>query len=128
MKTINFPRIIGASLITYLIGIAAFISSYYLPFLENAELQANIVLTIFIIPASIIGARFYLANAKGPSFLIGAIMFALTIIWDASITVPLFIIPAGGNHLSFFSDPGFWFIGGLYVLSVGLYARIKAVA
>ena len=52
-------------------------------------------------------------------------MFSSAIVLDALITVPVFIIPHGGNHLSFFGDPGFWLIGFEYVTVVAAYWKFK---
>ena len=52
-------------------------------------------------------------------------MFSSAIVLDAIITVPVFIMPNGGNYLSFFGDPGFWLIGFEYVAVVAAYWKIK---
>ena len=54
-------------------------------------------------------------------------MFLGAMILDAIITVPLFIIPNGGSHLSFFGDPGFWLIGLEYVSVVAVYWQFNIV-
>jgi hypothetical protein len=46
-------------------------------------------------------------------------MFAVAIMLDATITVPVLIMPYGGNHISFFTDPGFWLTAVEYVSVVG---------
>ncbi|MEM6718155.1 MAG: DUF5367 family protein [Bacteroidota bacterium] len=126
MKTINLKKVICSSLLVYVIGITFYIGSYYLPILENPELQSNIVLAIAIIPASILGAAFYYRNNTITNGLtLGLLLFFITVILDACITVPVFIIPEGGNHYDFFTNLWFWFIGVEYVFSVYLYSRYK---
>ena len=71
------------------------------------------------------GTHFYFKKvAESNSFFLGLYMFSMAFILDALITVPLLIIPSGGSYSSFFSDPGFWLIAVLYVLTVVLYKPI----
>lgn len=121
--------IISAAMI-WAIGVAAYILSFFVTFLENPELQANIVLTLALIPSVILGAKYYYKNgAVTHGIKLGVFMFLATICFDALITVPVFIIPAGGNHLTFFADAWFWLIGLEYILVVEIYAafRIKTL-
>ena len=122
MKHIQIKRMLIAGLIAYTLGVTAFLLSYMIPVMSNPEEQANLVLAIAIVPAAMIGAHYY--YRLGPdtnSFLLGASMFVETIFLDAIITVPIFVIPAGGDYISFFTDPGFWIIGLEYVLAVVAY-------
>jgi len=57
--------------------------------------------------------------------MLGVAMFLVAGLLDALITVPVFIIPAGGTYASFFGDPGFWLIGLLYIITVAGYARYR---
>jgi len=108
------------------LGVTAYILSFFVTFLENPELQANIVLTSALIPSVILGAKYYYKNgAVTHGFKLGVFMFLVTICFDAFITVPVFIIPAGGSHLTFFGDPWFWFIGLEYILVIGIYAAFR---
>jgi uncharacterized membrane protein len=126
MKHLHFKRTLIAGCIAYVIGVAAFLTSFSFPVMSNVELQANLVLAIAIIPASIIGARFYYRKIKEThGLLLGIGMFLVVMALDAAITVPVFVIPAGGDHLSFFTDPGFWVIAVIYILSVTIYSKFK---
>ncbi len=128
MMHLHVKSVLTASLIAYILGVTAFLASFFVPVMSNPEVQANLVLAIAIIPAALIGARFYYRKGhKTKGYMVGGAMFLVTIILDAMITVPLFVIPAGGDHLSFFTDPGFWFIGLEYVLTVALYRRMTKV-
>lgn len=110
----------------YLIGIVAFIGSYYVPIMTDADLQANIFLMVAMIPAASFGAfLYYRKNFMTHGLLLGIVMFLGAMVLDALITVPLFIIPNGGNHYVFFVDPGFWLIGIEYVAVVTIYWSIK---
>jgi len=122
MKNLNVKSLFISSLIAYTLGVSAFIGSFFVPVMSDPEAQANLVLAIAIIPAAIFGAYLYYQKGHQTNgFILGAAMFFITIILDASITVPLFVIPAGGDHISFFTDPGFWFIGLEYILAVAIY-------
>ncbi|MBT8180946.1 MAG: DUF5367 domain-containing protein [Eudoraea sp.] len=122
----EIKRAIISAAIVWTIGVTAYILSYFVKFMDNPELQANIVLTLALIPSVIFGAKYYYKKgAETHGFKLGVFMFLVTICFDALITVPLFIIPAGGSHLTFFSDAWFWFIGLEYILLVGIYAAFR---
>jgi len=126
MKYLNLKYAILSSLIVYVLGIFAFVGSYFLPIMENPDLQANIVLMAAIIPAACLGAYLYYRSGNTThGFVLGSVLFSSAIVLDATITVPVFIIPNGGNHLSFFGDPGFWLIGIEYVIVVAAYWKLK---
>ena len=122
MKSLNVKRVLIAASIAYLIGVSAFLASFFVPVMADPKVQGNLVLSVVIIPASILGAYYYYRKGHHANgFLLGASMFLITMILDALITVPLFVIPAGGDHISFFSDPFFWLIGLEYILAVALF-------
>jgi len=122
MKRIDYKRAIIAAIIVWILGVTAFLISFSIPVMEDPEWQATLVLSIVLIPAALIGANYYYKKGLSTNgFLLGGFMFLLTILLDAGVTVPLFIIPAGGSHLAFFSDPGFWMIGVIYVSVIGIY-------
>lgn len=123
----EIKRAIIATSIVWVLGVSAYILSHFVKIMDNPELQANVVLTLALIPSAILGTKFYYKNgAHTNGFKLGVFMFLITIGLDALITVPVFIIPAGGDHLSFFSDPGFWIIGLVYILVVILYTGIRS--
>ncbi|MEM1321909.1 MAG: DUF5367 family protein [Bacteroidota bacterium] len=129
MKSLQVKSALIASFIAYTLGVSAFLGSFFVPLMSDPEVQANLVLAIAIVPAALLGARFYYRKGHSTSgFVLGAAMFFVTMILDALITVPLFVLPAGGDHLSFFTDPGFWFIGLEYVLTVAIYRRVTKAA
>ncbi|WP_319480229.1 DUF5367 family protein [uncultured Draconibacterium sp.] len=126
MKNINFKHVIISCLVVYVLGILAYVGSYFVPIMEDPDLQANIVLMAAIIPAAYIGAYLYYRRGNTThGVVLGIVMFSSAIVLDAIITVPVFIIPNGGNHLSFFGDPGFWLIGFEYVAVVITYWKLK---
>ncbi len=113
-------------LLVYALGIIAFVGSYFVPIMENPDLQANIVLMGAIIPAAYLGAYMYYRRGNTTHGLVlGSVLFSSAIILDAAITVPVFILPNGGNYFTFFGDPGFWLIGFEYVVIVSTYWKFK---
>lgn len=126
MKNINLKHVIISSLAVYALGLIAFVGSYFVSIMNDPDLQANIVLMVAIIPAAYLGTYLYYRRGNTTHGLVlGGAMFSSAIVLDAIITVPVFIIPHGGNHLSFFGDPGFWLIGFEYVAVVAAYWKFK---
>ncbi|MDW7691948.1 DUF5367 family protein [Flammeovirgaceae bacterium SG7u.111] len=122
----DIKRLILAAVVAWCLGVSAYSCSYLFTLLNDPEMQANIILTIALIPSAIIGARFYYAKEEVNGFKLGSMMFLVTMCLDALITVPLLIIPSGGSYLSFFSDLGFWLIAVEYILVVGTYSAYLA--
>ena len=60
MQNLNVKSASIASLIAYILGVSAFLGSFFVPIISNPETQANVVLSIAIIPAAMLGARYYL--------------------------------------------------------------------
>ncbi|GAB1308575.1 hypothetical protein KH5_12580 [Urechidicola sp. KH5] len=76
--------------------------------LENTELQSNIVLVLAIVPCASIGTYlFYKKSFIKPSVL-ALIFIGVSIVLDALVTVPMFIIPNGGSFSEFFGDAIFY--------------------
>ncbi|SHM55701.1 hypothetical protein SAMN04488057_102135 [Cyclobacterium lianum] len=111
--------------VIWLIGVSAFVLSYTVQIMENPDHQANWVLSLTLIPAIAFGTNFFYGKRfKTNGWILGALMFGLTFLLDAMITVPVFIIPAGGNHFDFFSSPIFWLIALEYITLSALFSRI----
>ena len=122
MRQLDFKRAFYSTLMVWMLGVMAFTVSYLVPVIDDPDVQANWVLSFTIIPAGIIGARFYYLKGNGTNgWVLGGFMFFITIILDACITVPLLIKPFGGDHASFFADPNFWFIGLEYIVVITAY-------
>ena len=126
MKNIQIKSIFISAVIVWTIGVAAFAASYFVPLMSDADLQANWVLSLTLIPSAALGAHIYYRNGhKTNGFVLGASMFLVTMILDALITVPVFIVPYGGDHISFFTNLGFWLIAAEYVSVVAAYWQIE---
>ncbi len=126
MKNINLKSAAISAIIIWTIGIIAFVASYFFPLIPDADQQANWVLSIVLIPAALIGAHIYYRKGyQTNGFLLGAAMFLITMVLDAIITVPFFIMPYGGTYKSFFLDLGFWLIALEYISVVAAYWQIE---
>ena len=125
MKKLLMKRAVLSAIMAWTLGVVAFVASYFVPVMSDPDEQANRVLFVMIIPAAAFGAWFYYQKVPQTNgFMLGTFMFLITIILDASITVPLFIIPAGGDHFTFFGDPSFWWIGIEYISVVAVYHHL----
>ncbi|WP_323756034.1 DUF5367 family protein [Roseivirga sp.] len=128
MKNLNIKHAIVSSIIVYVLLIPVFIGSFYVPLIDDPDLQANLALMVAMLPAAYLAAHIYYRKGhKTNGLVLGLFMFLNAIVLDAIITVPVFIIPLGGDHLSFFSDISFWLIGLEYVTIIATYWQLKVV-
>ena len=120
MKTI---RAILTGTIIWILGVGVFVTSFYIPLIENLELQSNLALALTLIPLGWMGAKNYHAKYPNSSgFRLAAIMVGTAVLLDALVTVPVLIIPVGGNYGSFFGSASFWLIALEYFTVVMLYS------
>lgn len=125
MKTF---RAIIIGIIIWMIGVTIYTLSYYLPILKNVERQANLALFVGVIPLVWFGAKqYYKKDNTTHGMWVGITFFGVAAILDALITVPFLVVPQGGNHYVFFSDPGFWLIGGVFITTAILYGHFRGV-
>ena len=118
----HIKSVIISSLLVWLLGLIAYSVSHFIPIMDDSELQANWVLAIAVIPLAGLGAHLYYRKGhQTDGFKLGIAMFLVAMLLDALITVPVFVIPDGGNHLSFFTDLGFWIIALEYIGVVVVY-------
>ncbi|MEA3437304.1 MAG: DUF5367 family protein [Thermodesulfobacteriota bacterium] len=126
MTNINIKSALISAAIVWTLGVTAFVASYFFPVMSDPDLQANWVLSIALIPSAAFGAHIYYRKGyKTNGFVLGTTMFVVAMILDALFTVPIFIIPQGDNHITFFTDPSFWLIAIEYVSVVAAYWQIK---
>lgn len=113
-------------ILIWCIGVILFSASYYVPLLENLDLQSNIVLSISIIPLVWCGCFFYYKKEQQTNGFITGLIFLMTaVLLDIVITVPLLIMPNGGNYYDFFIDLGFWLIAVEIIFTANLYYFLK---
>ena len=128
MKVIHIKSVIISATIVYVLGVTAFIASYFFPMMQDANQQANWVLSLALIPSVVLGTHIYYRKGHQTNgFVLGVFMFFIAMVLDAVITVPLLIMPHGGNHMTFFTDLGFWLIAVEYISIVAAYWQIKRV-
>lgn len=116
--------------LVWVLMVSIYLLSFNFPIIENLELQSNIALVLAIIPSACLGTHlFYQKGQMKPSALALTFILIATLL-DIIITIPVFIIPAGGSYSVFFSDPMFYIIIVMFyliVLNYGTY-RLKKVA
>lgn len=126
MNRLNIKRAVLSALIVWTLGVSSFVLSYFVELMDDPDAQANLVLSVALIPITTFAAYFYYQKGSETNgILLGTFMFLIAMTLDAAITVPVLIAPMGGNHLSFFGDPGFWLIGVEYILVVTAYWKVR---
>ena len=119
-------RAIGIGVVIWIIGVSLYTFSFYIPILENPELQANIFLSIGVVPLVWFGSKlYYRKNNTTKGYWLGLVFFLIAAVLDALVTVPLFIEPYGGSYYSFFTAMGFWLIGMEFVITATCYWYVE---
>jgi hypothetical protein len=73
--------------------------------LKFSNLVSYIIHYIVLIPIALLCATFYYKSKdKINGFLLGFFVVLIGVILDCLITVPLFVMPAGGNYMTYFSQ------------------------
>ncbi|MEP4091268.1 DUF5367 family protein [Reichenbachiella sp.] len=119
-------RAILVAILIWLLGVMVFMMAYSVRLVNDLELQSNLALATALIPLGWYGTKYY--YRKGSKFhgqLLGLVMVSTAIFLDVIITVPLLIIPAGGNYLEFFGAISFWLIAMEYFLVILIYWRLN---
>lgn len=123
MKTI---RVILIGVVIWILGVSSYTISFYIPIMKDAEMQANLVLFLSVIPLVWFGsALYYQAETKTPGYKVGQTFLLVSAALDALITVPLFMVPNGVDHLTFFTSFGFWLVAFEFICIAALYYYIK---
>ncbi|MDY2586809.1 DUF5367 family protein [Winogradskyella aquimaris] len=119
-------RAVGIGIIIWILGVSVYNLSFYISFVEDAQQQANILLSIAVMPLVWFGAKqYYKKGTNTHGYWVGQTFFLTATALDALITVPVFIIPSGGSYYQFFTDLGFWLIGFEFISITVLYWYIK---
>ena len=115
-------RAILLGIAIWIIVILFYSISYVIPILEDLDTQANVVLFVVVMPLVWFACYFYYKkDNKTHGYKVGQTMLLTAVALDALITVPLFVIPNGGSHYSFFTSAGFWIIAFEFLLVASLY-------
>ena len=99
---------IVCAMLVWLLGVSFYLLSFYVPVLENTELQSNITLALAIIPSSCLGTYLFYKKSYIKPTALAFTFVIMAIVLDVLITVPVFIIPNGGSYSDFFGDPMFY--------------------
>lgn len=119
-------RAIGIGIIIWIIGVSIYTISFYIPILKAPELQANILLSLGILPVVWFGAKLYYINqSTTKGYWLGLVFFLTATALDALITVPYLIVPNGGTYYNFFTATGFWLIGIEFIGTTTMYWYTK---
>ena len=122
----KFFRAVFIGLIIWTVGVGIFLLSYCIPVMEDLDFQANLVLSLTVIPLVWMGSWFYyMKDTKTHGLKIGSVLFLTSALMDALITVPYLMAPDGGSYYSFYVSPGFWLIAMEFVLTVVLFWNFK---
>lgn len=123
MKTF---RAIFIGILIWITAVLFYTLSFYLSLMNNVEHQSNIVLFIVVIPLVWYGCKYYYKKDNtSHGYKIGQTFLLTSVILDAIITVPFFMIPNGINHYDFFTSIGFWVIALEFLLIASLFWYIR---
>ncbi len=121
----KFFRAIIIGVLIWIFGVSAFSLSFLVSILENAQQQANLVLVLAVVSLVWFGSKLYfLTGNKAKGLWLGLTFFSIAALLDALITVPFLVVPSGGSYLEFYTDPGFWCIGLLFLGVPSLYRHL----
>ena len=122
-------RSIGIGIIIWILGVSIYTISFYIPILEDPEFQANIFLSLGILPLVWIGAKkYYRKKSTTKGYCLGLVFFLTAVVLDALITVPFLIVPNGGTYYSFFTAASFWLIGIEFMIMTTAYWYAKVLS
>ena len=119
-------RAVVSGLIIWTLIFIVFTVMSFIPVIKDSEIQQNMLLWVCLIPITILGVQFYYKKEKKTNgIFIGLIIVAMSLILDASITVPYVIIPKGGSYYEFFTSPLLWITGAEIIIVSFLYWKNK---
>ncbi|MBW1295017.1 hypothetical protein [Aquimarina litoralis] len=101
---------IVCAILVWILGVSFYLLSFYIPILENPELQSNIVLVLAIIPSACLGTYWFYTNGYMKPAVLALTFVIVATVLDVFITVPVFIMTYGGSYSEFFGDPMFYTI------------------
>ena len=123
MKT---KRAILLGIAIWVIAILFYSATYFLAPPDIADILANIILFVVVMPLVWTASSFYYKkDHKTHGYLVGQTMLLTAVALDALITVPFLVIPQGGSHFDFFTSIGFWIIAVEFLVVAALYWYIR---
>ncbi|MGY6647958.1 DUF5367 family protein [Wenyingzhuangia sp. IMCC45574] len=119
----NLLKSILYAILVWLLGVSFYLASFYVPVIENAEFQANLVLAVAIIPSACIGTYLFYRNNRKHPLELATVFVSMAVLLDVLVTVPVFVIPAGGSYSEFFTAISFYLIAAEYFLVVCVFGK-----
>ncbi|MEM8763810.1 MAG: DUF5367 family protein [Bacteroidota bacterium] len=115
-------RTLVIGILIWIVGVSLYSLSFFIPVLKDADLQANLILSLGVLPVVWFGTKlYYRGKNKTKGYWVGLAFFLIAGSLDALITVPYLIMPDGGSYFDFFTAIGFWFIGIEFIGMATLY-------
>jgi len=122
----KIQRAILSGAIIWILIFISFAIMDFVPVIKDSELQKTLILYVLLIPIVLFGVKFYYKKGSKTSGILLGIVVAITgLTLDAIITVPVVIIPHGGDYMSFYLDPLLWGIIIEFILITYLYWKTK---
>lgn len=122
----NYLRAVLSGIILWICVAVTFFILEHTPIIKDSINIQTVIICLFIIFYSTIGASFYYKKALSISgFQVGIIMSLTAILLDALLFVPLVEIPKGNTYQDFFSNPLLWILAILNIATVYFYSKTK---
>ena len=124
----KFKSIILGVILWILIFILVSIQALIFP-IENAGMWSAMPLTIHFISvifATLIMSIWYYKSSEKPNgFFLGIIWLVTDLFLESVITIPMFVLPSGQTHLSYFSRWDLLVDLAIIVITPGMYWLVK---
>lgn len=122
----NYLRAVLSGIMLWICIAVTFYILEHTPIIKDSLNIQTVIICLFIIFYSAIGASFYYKKAISISgFQVGVIMSLTAILLDALLFVPLVEIPKGSTYQDFFSNPLVWILAILNIATVYFYSKTK---
>ncbi len=119
-------RTIASGAMIWVFIFCTFTIMSFIPVVQKSEVQQNLILYVVLIPIVIFWAKFYYKKGdKTNGLLLGGIMALVGLVLDFFITVPVVIVPQGGNYMSFYANPLLWITTIEFILITYFYWKMK---
>lgn len=130
MKTIikKLKPVIFGIILWILIVMLVSIQTFIFP-IQDAGIWSPLPLTIHfisvILAVLIMSFWYYRSGEKPNGFLLGFIWLVIDLILESAITIPMFVLPSGQTHLSYFFRWDLLIDFAIIVITPGIYYLVK---
>lgn len=122
----NYLRAVLSGIILWICVAVTFFILEHTPIIKDSINIQTVIICLFIVFYSTIGASFYYKKAVSTSgFQVGVIMSFTAVLLDALLFVPFVEIPKGNTYQDFFSNPLLWILALLNIVTVYFYWKTK---